>query len=87
MAGVGGTEKGPTARQRLLGERVRERRQKRGLTQEELAHRAGLHRTYMTHVETGRVNPALDTLARLALALECDIADLTHGLQDVPGRS
>lgn len=87
MGAVGGTEKGKSPRQRLLGERVRERREKRGLTQEELAHRAGLHRTYMTHVETGRVNPALETLARLALALECDVADLTRGLQDVPGRS
>lgn len=87
MAGVGGTEKGPTPRQRVLGQRVRERREGRGATQEELAHLAGLHRTYMTHVETGRVNPGLETLARLALALECDIADLTRGLQDVPGRS
>lgn len=87
MAVVGGTEKGPTPRQRRLGERVRELRQNRALTQEELAHLAGLHRTYMTHVETGRVNPSLETLARLARALECDIADLTRGLQDVPGRT
>lgn len=84
---MGGTEKGPTPRQRALGERVRERRAKRGVTQEDLAHSAGVHRTYMTHVETGRVNPSLETMARLALALDCDIADLVRGLQDVPGRS
>lgn len=84
---MGGTEKGPTPRQRALGERVRERRVDRGVTQEDLAHAAGVHRTYMTHVETGRVNPSLETMARLAVALECDIADLVRGLQDVPGRS
>lgn len=87
MAGVGGTEKGQTERQRRLGERVRQRRKEHSLTQEELAHLAGLHRTYMTHVETGRVNPSLETLARLAVALGCDLSDLTRGLQAVPGRT
>lgn len=87
MAPVGGTEKGPTCRQRALGDRVREHRQQRTLTQEDVAHLAGLHRTYLTHVETGRVNPSLETLARLALALDCDLADLTQGLQDIPGRT
>jgi len=54
---------------RSLGAAVRNRRERRGLTQEALAELAGLERTYLTDLEAGRRNPSVKTLDRLARAL------------------
>jgi len=83
---VAGTGKGPTDRQREFGARVRAQRRAVGMTQEALAHRAGVHRSYVGSLETGGRNPSLETIARLATALEVDAADLVAGLQAVRGR-
>jgi transcriptional regulator with XRE-family HTH domain len=83
---VAGTGKGVTPRQRLFGDRVRQRRHELGLSQEALAHRAHLNRTYIGSLETGERNPSLDLIARLAKALGCDAADLVKGAQSVRGR-
>ncbi len=49
---------------------LRRLREAKGLTQGELADRAGLHRVYVTKLETGaETNPTLDTLRCLAKAL------------------
>jgi len=72
---------------RTFGERVRTARQEilqgdgRKLSQEGLADRAALHRTYVGHVERGEVNVALFNIVRLAQALEVDPADLVGGLK------
>ena len=87
LHGVAGTGKGVTPRQRAFGDRVRHRREGLGLSQEALALRSGLHRTYIGSLEAGDRNPSLDLIARLALGLGCDVADLVHGLQDLVGRS
>ena len=55
---------------------VHERRELLGISQEELAHRAGLHRTYISDIERGARNPSLKTLSRLADALEISTSDL-----------
>jgi transcriptional regulator with XRE-family HTH domain len=55
---------------RRIGEFVRERRVSLMITQEELAERAQMHRTYVTDIENGLRNPAVLTLARIAVALE-----------------
>ena len=47
-----------------------------GISQEELAHRAGLHRTYISDIERGARNPSLKTLSRLAEALEIATSSL-----------
>ncbi len=83
---MAGTGKGPTPRQREFGDRVRARRQKLGLSQEALALRAGIHRTYIGSLESGDRNPSLDNIARLAAGLGIDAAELVRGLQDLPGR-
>lgn len=44
-------------------------RRAKGLSQEALALEAGLHRTFIAHVERGVRNPALDNVERIALAL------------------
>jgi transcriptional regulator with XRE-family HTH domain len=83
---VGGTDKGRSERQVEFGDRVRARRQKLGLSQEALALRADIHRTYVASLESGQRNPSLDLMARLARALEVDLGTLVRGLQDFDGR-
>ncbi len=52
-----------------FAEVLREIRQENGLSQEELADRAGLHRTYISQVERGLKSPSLRSLEQIAQAL------------------
>ena len=52
-----------------FGEAIRARRERVGISQEELAHRADIDRTYVSGIERGVRNPTLKTIARLAKAL------------------
>ena len=55
-----------------LGERIRELRRRRGLSQEALADAAGLDRTYISSCERGKRNVSLLTLYRIAAALDVE---------------
>ena len=55
---------------KAFGQAVRSRRRALGLSQEELAWRAGLNRTYVTDVERGARNVSLATMEKLARALK-----------------
>lgn len=59
-----------------LGKRVRALRRQRGLSQEELAKLAGLHRTYIGGVERGERNPTLTSMERIAAALKVSVRTL-----------
>ncbi|MBI4566213.1 MAG: helix-turn-helix transcriptional regulator [Planctomycetes bacterium] len=59
-----------------VGRRIRELRKARHWTQEELAHRAGISRTYMGTVELGAKEPSLRTLFRVAHAMEVALVEL-----------
>lgn len=59
-----------------LGKRVRELRKQRGWSQEELASKAGLHRTYIGSVERGEQNVSIDNIERLAKTLGVSIGTL-----------
>jgi len=61
---------------RMLGQNLRRTRVATGLSQEELADRAGLHRTYISSVERGERNVSLETIFLLAQALGVEPADL-----------
>jgi len=52
-----------------LARAIRRRREEAGLTQEQAARRAGLHRSYVSSVELQRRNLSLATIARLAAGL------------------
>lgn len=65
-------------RQAMLGEQVRSRRLERGLSQEQLSEKAGLDRTYVSSLESGKRNPAFSTLIKLASALEVELAELVR---------
>jgi transcriptional regulator with XRE-family HTH domain len=53
---------------------IRDMRVERGYSQEEFAYRAGIHRTYMTHVERGTKNPTLGVVAKIAHALDVELS-------------
>jgi transcriptional regulator with XRE-family HTH domain len=55
---------------------IKRLRAERQLTQEELADRAGLHRTYISGVERAVRNPTLTVLDRIALGLGISLAEL-----------
>jgi transcriptional regulator with XRE-family HTH domain len=59
-----------------FGRRVRELREKQGWSQEQLAERCGLHRTYVGGIERGERNPALLNIGRIARALGVQVRDL-----------
>ena len=59
-----------------LGSKVQRLRRELGISQEELADRAGLHRTYVSGVERGVRNPTLTVIEKLAQALGVTIAAL-----------
>lgn len=59
-----------------FGMRLRELRQKTGISQERLAELAGLHRTYVSSVERGERNISLENIERLAIALGEPMAKL-----------
>lgn len=65
-----------------FGRRVQRRRaeMKPFVSQEHLAELAGVHRTYIGHVERGEVNPTLWNVIRIAAALDVDPSDLVAGL-------
>jgi transcriptional regulator with XRE-family HTH domain len=59
-----------------FGLRVKELRTAAGLSQEKLAEKADLHRTYISSIELGNRNVALENIERIALALDVNIQDL-----------
>lgn len=59
-----------------FGKRVRQLREQVGLSQEALAAKAGIHRTYMGGVERGERNLCLKNIVRLAAALGVPPRDL-----------
>ena len=68
--------------QKRFGLAVRLFREKRQLTQEELAHRAGIHRTYLSDIERGFRNPSLVNIEKLATALSVSLPDLFTAATD-----
>ena len=60
----------------FFGNRVRDERQRKGLSQEELAVRAGVHRTYIGMIERAEKNITLVNIERIAVALEMEICEL-----------
>lgn len=65
---------------KAFGERVRQLRLARELSQEAFAHECQLDRTYIGGIERGERNVALRNIERIAMALEVSISELTKGL-------
>jgi len=63
-----------------FGERVRELRKKRDLSQEAFAAECGMDRTYMGGIERGERNVALRNIQRIAETLDLTVAQLMRGV-------
>ncbi|MBI3414097.1 MAG: helix-turn-helix transcriptional regulator [Verrucomicrobia bacterium] len=63
-----------------LGLNVRRARERKKLTQEKLAEKAGLDPTYISGIERGLRNPGIKNVARLAKALDLSTAELCKGV-------
>ena len=76
----------PNRTLRGLANRIKELRDRKGISQEELAHRAGLSRTGMGFLETGKRWPRLDTLMKVADGLNITLDELLKGLHKIGKR-
>jgi transcriptional regulator with XRE-family HTH domain len=62
----------------IFAANMRRLRNARGLSQEALAHEAGVNRSYLARIEAGRPYVGLDIIGRLAEALEVEPAELVR---------
>lgn len=65
-----------------LGRAIRQTRLARGLSQEQVAHGADLHPTWISHIESGS-NPAWGTVRRIASALGVEVSELAKLTEEV----
>jgi transcriptional regulator with XRE-family HTH domain len=59
-----------------LGRAIKQLRTERGLSQEEIGLRAEIHPTWISHIESGRNNPAWGSVRRIAAALGVPLSEL-----------
>lgn len=64
-----------------FGKKVRDERKKMHLSQEDLAERAGLHRTYIGMIERAEKNITLNNIVKIAKALNIRVVELFEGIQ------
>lgn len=62
----------------LFGQRLRQARENLSLSQEALAELAEIHRTYVSQVESGKRNIAIDNMERLANAVGKELWEMLH---------
>lgn len=58
-----------------VGNRIRLLRKKKGLSQEKLALKAGIDRTYLAGIEAGKRNATITSLEKIVIALEISLKD------------
>jgi transcriptional regulator with XRE-family HTH domain len=68
---------------KAVGRVVQEKRLMLGISQEELARRAKLHRTYISDVERGSRSVSLITLCKLAEALNTEASAIVHNAESI----
>lgn len=69
---------------KVIGERIRHFRKEKGLSQEELADKANLHATYIGQLERGEKNATLESIEKVANALEISLEDLFRSIHPNP---
>lgn len=68
----------------VIGDRLRALREQKKLSQGDIEKRTGLLRCYISRVENGHTVPAIETLEKMARALEIPMYQLFYGGQDPP---
>lgn len=76
---------GETLNFEKLRERIRIRRYKLDLTQEDLAEKCGLSKEHICNIETGRSKPSVQTLYNIAKALDLTFNDLIYDYDNASG--
>lgn len=69
-----------------FGRAIREMREERAISQEDLAHRSGIDRSYMGAVERGERNPTLKNILRIADGLDVSYVELFRRFEAQRGR-
>jgi transcriptional regulator with XRE-family HTH domain len=64
-----------------LGKAIRRLREERGMTQEAVAHAAGVHPTWVSRLEGGVLNPSWGMVSRMADALGVGVSDLAKAAE------
>jgi transcriptional regulator with XRE-family HTH domain len=67
--------------ERLFGAAIRRRREKLGISQEDFAERAGIHRTYISSIELGKVKISIAVAQQLADALKVPLSRLWQEIE------
>ena len=68
----------------IIGDRLRAMREAKQLSQGDIEKRTGLLRCYISRVENGHTVPAVETLEKLARALECPLYQLFYDGEEPP---
>jgi len=68
----------------ILGERLRSVREQKDLSQGDVEKRSGLLRCYISRIENGHTVPAVETLEKLARALEVPMYELLYECEETP---
>jgi len=80
--GLEGVEPVPKEKPKVnIGEVIRSYRGQRGLSQGDIERRTGLLRCYLSRVENGHTVPSLETLAKIAEAMDISLADFFPGTE------
>ncbi|HEV2790630.1 MAG TPA: helix-turn-helix transcriptional regulator [Solirubrobacterales bacterium] len=69
-----------------LGKAIRKLRQEFHLSQETLGHRADIHPTWISHLESGRVNPTWGNVRRIAIGLRVPLPELAALAEDLEAK-
>lgn len=68
----------------IFARNLRVIRNEQGLSQEDLALKSGLHRTYIGSVERGERNISIDNMGRLATALDISLLEMLRDFNETP---
>lgn len=69
-----------------FGNVLKRTREKKGISQEQLALDSGLHRTYISLIERGKRSPSLRTIERIVKALGSRLSVMMKEVEDYPGQ-
>ncbi len=64
-----------------IGARIKDIRNRKGFTQEELAEKIDINSKYLSSIERGKENPTLNTLIKLSESLDVNLNDIFHQIE------
>lgn len=65
----------------MIGARIKDIRNRKGFTQEELAEKININSKYLSSIERGKENPTLNTLIKLSESLDVNLNDIFHQIE------